>query len=43
MIWKLRRKLILICTLSMLGVFLLIFLLIGTFSYVSLNLSLIHI
>ena len=37
MIWKLRRKLILICTLSMLGVFLLIFLLIGTFSYVSLN------
>lgn len=37
MIWRLRRKFILISTLSMLGVFALIFLLIGIFSYSSLD------
>lgn len=37
MIWKLRRKLILISTLSMLGVFALIFVLIGALGYASLN------
>lgn len=37
MIWKLRRKFILISTLSMLGVFALIFLLISVFSYSTLD------
>lgn len=37
MIWRLRRKFILISTLSMLGVFLLIFALIAIFSYSSLD------
>lgn len=37
MIWKLRRKFILISTLSMLGVFAVIFVLIGIFGHASLN------